>query len=111
MPCFTQYTWAEKVRVENQEWFRDALNAQPNLRVQESGSVIYFRGVIKEGKHDWSVDGYFDKTTGELTVQNDDQANVIRRLYAKTVVSKAAKRFGWIEQSQNDGSTLLKRRA
>lgn len=111
MPCYTRFQWAEQVRIENHPLFIEALKAQDDLTYRQGGSIISFRGVIRENKHEWQVDGYFDTTTGQLTTRNADEANAIRRLYARKVVSNAARRYGWTEQNQNDGTIKLKRRS
>lgn len=110
MPCYTRYQWAEKVQIANRDLFKAGLEAK-GLTITESGSYIYFRGALKEGRHTWNVDGWLETETGELTCKNKDHADAIRRTYAEKVVSNAARRYGWTENKQSDGSTLLKRRS
>lgn len=110
MPCYTRQNWqTQKIKIENHQWFRDGLSAQHNLTVQEVNGIIYIRGVLREGEHKWSIDAQFDTKTGNLKTRTTEEADALKRNYARTVVSKAAKRFGWFEEKTNSGIKLKRR--
>lgn len=125
MPCWTRYQIKLAVTEKNKAFFIQmmreagltiilpgekeyAYNLQIARLAAARTDVIFYKGRL--GANAQYVDGYVDLTAGVLSDRDEKNAGLVTNEYARRAVTTAAKRFGWLSESEGDTSIKLKRR-